>query len=168
MLSTLALLVFPVLMVYAAASDLFTMRIANWLVIALALAYPALALLAQLSWTEIGTAFAVAAAVLAVTFGMFAAGWIGGGDAKLAAATAPWLGLGLLLPYLIYSALLGGALTLLILAVRSRPLPVWMVGHKWIDRLHDSKTGIPYGIALAAAAVLVYPSTRIFQGLLTL
>ena len=35
MLSTVALLIFPALMAYAAASDLFTMRIANWLVIAI-------------------------------------------------------------------------------------------------------------------------------------
>ena len=41
-------------------------------------------------------------AVLVVTFMFFARGWIGGGDAKLAAATALWLGFDQLLNYLLY------------------------------------------------------------------
>ena len=49
--------------------------------------------------------------VLAVTFVFFALGWIGGGDAKLAAATALWLGFDHLLKYLLYASLFGGVLT---------------------------------------------------------
>ena len=41
-------------------------------------------------------------------------GWIGGGDAKLAAVTVLWLGLGHLADYLVYASLLGGALTIAI------------------------------------------------------
>jgi prepilin peptidase CpaA len=67
-----------------------------------------------------------------------------------------------MLPYLVYAALLGGGLTLLILAVRRYPLPAWLARHKWIDRLHDNKSGVPYGITLAIAALLVYPETAIF------
>ena len=166
MLSTLALFIFPVLMAYAASSDLLTMRIANWLVLLVAACYLALALLVQLSWTEIGLAAAAAAVVLVIAFAFFAFGWIGGGDAKLVSATALWVGLGFMLQYLIYAALLGGALTLLILAFRRYPLPEWLRKHAWIDRLHDTKSGVPYGIALAAAALLVYPDTPIFLKLL--
>jgi prepilin peptidase CpaA len=71
-----------------------------------------------------------------------------------------------MLQYLIYAALLGGALTLLILAFRRYPMPDWLLRHKWIDRLHDTKSGVPYGIALAIAGILVYPETPIFVGLL--
>lgn len=163
MLFTLALFVFPVLMAYAASSDLLTMRIANWLVLLIAAAYFALALIAQLSWSEIGTSVAAAAIVLAIAFAFFAFGWIGGGDAKLVSATTLWVGFGLLLPYVIYAALLGGGLTLLILAIRRYPLAPWLARHKWIDRLHDSKSGVPYGITLAIAALLVYSETAIFQ-----
>ncbi|MBI4921174.1 MAG: prepilin peptidase [Devosia nanyangense] len=163
MLFTLALFVFPVLMAYAASSDLLTMRIANWLVLLIAAAYFALALVAQLSWNEIGTSVAAAAIVLAIAFAFFAFGWIGGGDAKLVSATTLWVGFGLLLPYVIYAALLGGGLTLLILAIRRYPLAPWLARHKWIDRLHDNKSGVPYGITLAIAALLVYPETAIFQ-----
>jgi prepilin peptidase CpaA len=166
MLSNIALFIFPVLMAYAASSDLLTMRIANWLVALVVIAFIGLALLARISWTDIGMAAAAAAIVLAIAFAFFAFGWIGGGDAKLVAATTLWVGFGYMLQYLIYSALLGGALTLLILWLRRYPLPAWLSRHKWIDRLHDPKTGVPYGIALAIAAILVYPDTPIFSALI--
>jgi prepilin peptidase CpaA len=163
MLFTLALFIFPVLMAFAASSDLLTMRIANWLVLLLAGAYFALAFLAEVSLTEIGMSLAAAAIVLVVAFAFFAFGWIGGGDAKLVSATTLWVGFGLLLPYLIYAALLGGALTLLILAARRYPLAPWLRRIKWVDRLHDPKSGVPYGITLAVAGLLVYPQTLLFQ-----
>jgi prepilin peptidase CpaA len=166
MLATLALFIFPVLMAYAASSDLLTMRIANWLVILVVLAYLGLALLLHISWEQIGWAAVAALAVLVVTFAFFAFGWIGGGDAKLASATAMWVGTTVMLQYLIYAALLGGALTLIILAFRRYPMPSWLLQHKWVDRLHDAKSGVPYGIALAIAAILVYPETTIFSALI--
>jgi len=162
MLSTIALFILPLLMAYAAASDLLTMRIANWLVALIAVGYFALALIAQLSWAEIGYSVGAAVIVLVIAFAFFAFGWIGGGDAKLVSATTLWVGFGLMAPYLIYAALLGGGLTLLILAVRRYPLPSWLARHKWIDRLHDPKSGVPYGITLAIAGLLVYPETPIF------
>lgn len=167
MLVQLALLIFPVLMIYAAFSDLLTMRIANWLVLLVVAAYIVLAFFVQLSWNDIGMAAAAAAIVLAISFAFFAFGWIGGGDAKLVSATMLWVGFGLMLQYLIYAALLGGALTLIILALRRYPLPPQLARYKWLERLHDSKTGVPYGITLAIAALLVYPQTAIFTGLLS-
>jgi prepilin peptidase CpaA len=162
MVGTLALFVFPVLMAYAASSDLLTMRIANWLVLLLVAAYFVLAFVAQLPLNEIGINLAAAACVLVVAFSFFAFGWIGGGDAKLISATALWVGVGMLLPYLIYASLLGGGLTLLILVLRRYPLPAFLQRQRWIDRLHDPKVGVPYGITLAIAGLLVYPETAIF------
>jgi prepilin peptidase CpaA len=163
MLSFVALFLFPLLMAYAASSDLLTMRIANWLVGSLVVGYFALALVAQVPPADMGVSVAAALIVLAVAFAFFAFGWIGGGDAKLVSATTLWVGFGLMLPYLIYAALLGGGLTLLILALRRYPLPSWLQRHKWIDRLHDAKSGVPYGITLAIAGLLVYPETAIFN-----
>ena len=97
--------------------------------------------------------------VLLLAFGCFARGWIGGGDAKLAAATALWLGFDHLLPYFIYASLLGGALTLALLQFRLAPLPTWLARAQWAQRLHGQDAGVPYGIALAAAALAVYPDT---------
>ena len=161
--STIVLLIFPVLMVFAASSDLFTMRISNLLVLMLVVGFFIVALIVQLPVETILSNLGCAAVVLLVTFAFFAFGWIGGGDAKLAAATVLWLGLSLLLPYIVYSGLLGGALTLVLLAFRNLPLPASLQRIKWLDRLHDKKQGVPYGIALAAAALLVYPQTVIFQ-----
>src|SRR3954468_19876685 len=143
MLSITALFIFPLLMAYAASSDLLTMRIANWLVLALAASFLPLAIVAHMSWTEIGMSFGAAAIVLVIAFAFFAFGWIGGGDARLVSATALWMGFGLRLPYLICAALLGGGLTLLVLALRRYPLPAWLARHRWIDRLHDAKSGVP-------------------------
>jgi prepilin peptidase CpaA len=100
------------------------------------------------------------AAVLVVTFGLFACGWIGGGDAKLAAAIALWLGFAHLFDYLICSSFLGGALTLLLIQFRALPLPPVLAGRPWAERLHRRGGGVPYGIALAVAALLVYPHTE--------
>jgi prepilin peptidase CpaA len=97
--------------------------------------------------------------VLVVAFVFFSQGWIGGGDAKLAAATALWFGFDYLVDYLIYASLFGGALTLAIIQFRKLPLPAVLARQGWILRLHETGGGVPYGIALAAAALTVYPKT---------
>jgi prepilin peptidase CpaA len=109
---------------------------------------------------EIGYHVAAAFAVLLVAFGFFARGWIGGGDAKLAASTALWLGFDHLLEYLLYASLFGGALTLLVLQFRLLPLPGRLVSQPWLERLHQKNGAVPYGIALSAAALVVYPQTQ--------
>ena len=97
--------------------------------------------------------------VLIAAFGLFARGIIGGGDAKLAAAAALWLGFDHLLPYLILASLLGGALSVGLIWFRMTPMPEWLARHAWIERLHQKGGGVPYGVALAAAALAVYPDT---------
>jgi prepilin peptidase CpaA len=47
--------------------------------------------------------------------------------------------------------------------LRAQPLPAFALGWGWLSRLHDQKTGIPYGIALAAGALIVYPSSAIWH-----
>lgn len=165
-LITLVILVFPLLMAFAASSDLLTMQISNRLVLVITLLFFILSIWAQMPLQQLALHVGLASVVLVVGFSFFAFGWIGGGDAKLAAATVLWVGLGQLLPYLVYAALLGGALTMCVITARHWPLPAALAQVKWIDRLHDSKSGVPYGIALAAAAILTYPRTDIYQLLL--
>ena len=156
---TIRLLLFPALMAFAASSDLLTMTISNRLSLALAGAFFLLTLVTGMSLATIGMHLAAAALVLAVCFGFFSQGWIGGGDAKLAAATALWFGFDHLLDYLTYASLFGGLLTLVLIQFRKLPLPGALARQAWILRLHDAGGGIPYGIALAAAALAVYPKT---------
>jgi prepilin peptidase CpaA len=154
------LTLFPAMMAFAASSDLLTMTIANRVSLALVGGFVVLAVLSGMSGADMATHAGAAAAVLVVAFICFARGWIGGGDAKLAAATALWLGFSHLFDYLVYASLLGGALTLLIVQFRHMPLPQLLAGRDWAERLHRQGGGVPYGIALAAAALLVYPQTE--------
>ena len=163
MLQAATLVAFPALMIFAALSDLFTMTISNRVSLALIAIFLPFAYAAGLSPQEIGLHLASGLGVLVLTFSMFALGWIGGGDAKLAAATAVWMGWRHLGDYGLDAALIGGALTLLILCARGVPLPRWALGIEWVDRLHDRRTGIPYGIALAIAGLLVYPDTGLWS-----
>ncbi|WP_404400044.1 prepilin peptidase [Pelagibacterium halotolerans] len=163
MLFAIALLIFPAFMVAAAISDLLTMRIPNWLVLTCAGSFFAVALLAGLPLGAIGVHVLVGLGFLAVTFGMFAAGWIGGGDAKFAAATALWLGTGAALPYLFVTAIAGGVLAIVMVVMRRFALPQGLSEVAWIARLHNRITGIPYGIALAIGGLVVYPQTAIFS-----
>jgi len=156
---TIRLLLFPALMAFAASSDLLTMTISNRISLALAGAFFLLTLVTGMSLAAIGMHLAAGALVLAVCFGFFSQGWIGGGDAKLASATALWFGFDFLLDYLIYASLFGGVLTLVLIQFRKLPLPGPFARQAWILRLHDAGGGIPYGIALAAAALAVYPKT---------
>lgn len=164
-MSTVALLLFPAGMALAASSDLLTMRISNKLVLFLVASFCVLAIAINLPLQQFAMHVACALVVLAVGFAFFALRWVGGGDAKLAAATTLWLGFGLTLPYLVYAALLGGALTLAILALRRMPLTPFLARYVWLERLHDSKTGVPYGIALAVAGLLTYSNSAIFERL---
>ncbi len=160
LIEAVRLTLFPAMMAFAASSDLLTMTIANRVSLILIAGFAALALLSGLGGAELLSHVGAAAAVLGVAFVCFACGWIGGGDAKLAAATALWLGFGNLFSYLVYASLLGGALTLLIVQFRTMPLPRLLAGREWAERLHSQGAGVPYGVALAAAALLVYPQTE--------
>jgi prepilin peptidase CpaA len=154
------LMLFPAMMAFAASSDLFTMTISNRVSLILVGGFFALALLGGMSAADMLLHVGAAGIVLVMAFGCFARGWIGGGDAKLAAATALWLGFDHLLPYLVYASVLGGTLTLALLQFRMAPLPDWLAGQEWLQRLHRKDAGVPYGIALAAAALAVYPDTQ--------
>jgi len=160
LIEAIRLTLFPAMMAFAASSDLFTMTIANRVSLILMAGFVVLALLAGMSGREMLAHAGAAAAVLVVGFAFFSRGWIGGGDAKLAAATALWLGFGHLADYVVYASLLGGGLTLLLIQFRALPMPRLLVGREWAERLHKKDGGVPYGIALAAAALLVYPQTE--------
>ena len=154
------LLLFPALMAFAASSDLLTMTISNRVSLILAGGFFVLADLdGHAARCRSACMSAAGLAVLVVSFIFFARGWIGGGDAKLAAATALWLGFDQLLNYLTIASLLGGVLTLVIMRFRLMPLPALLADQEWAKRLHRMDAGVPYGIALALAALCVYADT---------
>ena len=159
------MMVFPVAMAFAAANDLFTMRIPNKISIVLTTAFVLSALYIRMPLDQLLTHIAVGAAFLAAGFAMFSMRLLGGGDAKLMAAGALWMGADQAMFYIAYVTIFGGVLSALILAYRrfvpvaDMPLPLWAV------KLHARGTGVPYGIAIAAAGLLIYPVTIWYQAL---
>ncbi len=164
-LEILVLGLFPAAMAFAAASDLVSMTISNRVSLALIIGFFLVAWLTGMGWADIGRHLLAGAVVLVVAFIFFARGWIGGGDAKLAAATGLWLGFSHLMEYLLISSFAGGVLTLILLQLRTLPMPQILAKQQWIARLHNFETGIPYGIALALAGLLVYPDTPYMRAL---
>jgi prepilin peptidase CpaA len=156
-------LFFPAAMAAAAAMDILTMTIPNRLSAALAVGYFVMAFVAGVPAHELAMHALCGAVILVFTFALFTFGWIGGGDAKLAAATALWLGWTPLADYGLVSALAGGALTLTILFARRIALPAVLASQTWIARLHNARSGIPYGIALALGGLAVYPETQFWS-----
>jgi prepilin peptidase CpaA len=156
---------FPVLMALSASMDLLTFTIPNRLCAVLALGYLVFAVLLGVSAADILLNISCASAILVIAFVMFNFGWIGGGDAKLAAATAAWLGWTAILNYGLAAALFGGILTLILLSARAAPLPAVFGRVEWLARLHNVNTGVPYGIALAAAGLLQYPNSSIWAAI---
>lgn len=154
-----ALAYFPIMMVFAGLMDIMTMTIRNRLVVGLFLGYALLAPLAGIALDEMGLSLALAGGVFLAGFTLFSMGWIGGGDAKLASATVLWLGAAHVLPYLVYTALLGGVITLAVLVFRQVELPVRWNVPEWAERLHAPQAGVPYGAAMAPAALMVFPHT---------
>ena len=157
------LLFFPFLMIYASASDLVSMTIPNRISLALIAGFVFFSWWTGMDLRTFGAHWAMFAIVLALAFTMFALGTIGGGDAKLAASTALWFGWEYTLAYFIIASFIGGALTLLMLRLRGLPLPDRLEKVEWIKRLYSADRGIPYGIALGASALIIFPSTSWMQ-----
>jgi prepilin peptidase CpaA len=155
MTEAIKLLLFPAMMAFAASSDLLTMTIPNRVSLIVLGGFVVLAAATGMSLEQLAQHVGAGLLVLVIAFGFFARGWIGGGDAKLAAVTALWFGFDHLLEYALYASLLGGVLTFALLQFRAIPLPQPLIGRAWAERLHEPKGGVPYGIALAAAALIV-------------
>ena len=165
MLSNPIYLTFPFALVLAGFMDLFTLTIPNKIVAILIacflIAASSIGMFSPAFLCHFGAAFLT----LVVGFAMFSRGWLGGGDAKLMVAAALWLGFEHLLPFLLWTAILGGGLAVLLLTYRRMLPPLWLMRQPWAMRLHSPKEGIPYGIAMAGAGLIVYPQTFWITGL---
>lgn len=164
MLDYPVLLLFPVALMIAAVSDIMTMTIPNRLSLALIAAFPIAAFMAGLPMATALMHLAAFAIVLALCFGLFSVNLLGGGDAKLLASASLWIGMSQLVPFVIWVTLFGGGLALIVLAFRSFPVSALPVP-EWAIRLHKSGGGIPYGLAICAGGLYIYPKTEIFRAL---
>lgn len=148
---------FLALVLSAAFSDAITFTIPNWIPLALLALFPVAGLAAGVPLPTLGLHFAVGFGALVIGVGMFAMGWMGGGDAKLIAAAALWLGPAALLNFVLVTAVTGGGLAMLLLMLRSPAFrPVVVLGPQWVNRLADSDRGIPYGVAITAGTLAAF------------
>jgi prepilin peptidase CpaA len=160
MLEALIFVVFPFCMLFAAVSDMLSMTIANRVAVVLVATFALVAPFTGMDWASYGWHFAAGGLVLLVTFALFALGGMGGGDAKLMAATALFLGFNMhLVEYLVISAFLGGALTVAIVAYRNSALAVFTSRNIFLRHFADDAGGIPYGIALGIGGLIAYPDS---------
>jgi prepilin peptidase CpaA len=151
----------PVLVVVAGLTDLTSMRIPNWISATLILAFFPVAFVIGLSPLEVGLHFGVALLVLAAGMAMFALRIIGGGDAKVMAAASLWLGAAALMPFLIWTAILGGAFSLVLMLGRTWASPHMAGAPAWVSALFRPKGDIPYGVAICGGALMAYPASTL-------
>ena len=152
---------FPALVIWAALRDATTMTIPNRLTLLTAAAFAPAALAAGLPLPAWGLALAAGAAALLVGMIMFALGWIGGGDAKLFAACGVWLGVSAAAPFLLWTALVGGGLAAALILGRRATEYLPGFGPLWLQRLLTRGEGVPYGVAIAAGALVAFPQSPV-------
>ncbi|MGR6432416.1 A24 family peptidase [Rhizobium sp. PAMB 3174] len=159
MIAAALFVVFPICLALAAFTDFFTMTIPNRVSAILLITFFLVAPFVGLSWQEMGMHAVAGLLVLTVCFALFAFNVMGGGDAKLLAAAAVWFGFTpSLMEFLIYVCYVGGAVTLMILVLRSKANAIMAMGLNLpASILHAKK--IPYGIAIGIGGFLAYPSS---------
>lgn len=140
---TFLLATLGLILVSAGIQDARTREIANWKNAAIALLAPVWWWANGLAiWPDMAIQLGVSLLVFGFFTGAFALGQMGGGDVKMIGALALWLPAQQLIWMIVLMSLLGGALTLI------------MVIEKKVRR-HDRLLEIPYGVAIAIAALMV-------------
>jgi len=144
-------------LVWGAASDLARHRIPNWVSVVLVAAYLPGAFASGLDGTAVLMALAAGALCFAGGVVLFVTRLFGGGDVKMLAAAAPWAGWDGLATYLVLVALSGGLLSGMVLIFRALPVPPAWLRARWVARLHRRGAALPYGVAIAAGALILVP-----------
>jgi prepilin peptidase CpaA len=150
------LIAFAMLLLLAAWQDWRTMQIADGISFGIAALFVPWALTGIAAGTFSLLDLALALACAAGMFGLgalaFAAGAMGGGDVKLAAAASLFAGPGLLLDFVTVTALVGGLLGVAILA----GAPIGRVASAGDGTVRVRLRGnLPYGPAIAAGGLWV-------------
>ena len=144
------------LLLVAAAEDAARLRISN-ITVALVLVGAVLAAVIVGPKLMLWQNLAVFGVLLLLGMPLFAAGRLGGGDVKLLATTGLWFDVSGAGWMLLYVFVTGGVLALLIIAART---------FRWSDRVRRKvavlrpKSGIPYGVAIAAGALIAMALQR--------
>jgi prepilin peptidase CpaA len=153
MLVALALSVYTIVFIAASTSDVVRYEIPNGLSLALVAAFLPYAISLPLS--AVAAHGAAALCMLGLAAACFAFGLMGGGDAKLLAAAALWMGWHNLAAFILLTAIAGACLGVVLMTLR------WFMPRpragRWYSRVLDSEEGVPYGVAISGAALVLLP-----------
>lgn len=150
-------IVFIVLFSFAAVADITWMRIPNLLSVLLVFLFMLAAGLApeRIDWLGHGLTAAVVFGIGALCFYL---GYWGGGDVKLYAAGALWMGPDLILPFVFWVSLLAGLVALVLLGLRRIVRLSLFAGSsdtaETLPLVLMPQSGVPLGLPLAVAAIL--------------
>lgn len=159
MIHFLSISLFPILMIMAGAGDALSLRIPNWLTLAIALVFFPLAAATGMPLAVFGTHVLIGVSFFVMGFLLFSFGVFGGGDAKLLAAAGLWFGTAQVLPFLVFTVFAGGILALLV-GIWSMISMDWEIHEvKWTTKLRSLRPNVPYGYAFAIGAILAFPQS---------
>jgi prepilin peptidase CpaA len=157
---------FAALVLTGAVRDLISYTIPNWISLAILVLFPVAVLAAGLPLATAGLHVAIGVGVLVAAMAMFAFRWIGGGDAKLFATAAFWMGWPAVTDFMLWTALTGGVLAVILMSMRRAPLrPMVLLGPPWLVRLSEPGGAAPYGVAIAVGALAALPKSPLLSGL---
>ena len=149
-------LIVAVLLLAAAIEDAVGLRISN-LIVLLVLVAAVIAVVIAGPELELWKNLVVFLALLGIGTPMFAAGKLGGGDVKLLAAVGLWFNLAGALWMILAVVLAGGLLALVVLMLRAFG---WSEEMRRRVVLLRPRGGIPYGVAIAAGALITMALQR--------
>jgi prepilin peptidase CpaA len=143
------------LLAVAVLTDVEALRIPNRLCVTLVAIYPA-HLLASPVAVDWPGALMLAVALFAAGLVLFAAGWVGGGDVKLMAATALWVGPVSFSLFVLVTTIVGGVIAALMLS-EFRFTVAQLAETAGFSEVRDIVLGrsIPYGVAIAVGGWVV-------------
>ncbi len=146
----------------AAYTDASIMKIPNWISLVVIALFVVMMPFAWDGFPVLGEHLLVGLTFFAAGFIMFALGWMGGGDAKLLAATALWWTWEDAAIYAVYVGMIGGVLALILLVGRNYA-PARLATSAWFYGLFKEEKQMPYGLALAGGALLTLPQSEILK-----
>ena len=157
---------FAVIIIAGMLTDTFKMKLPNWLFLAFTILFIFTCWFYSISWNIWRWNLLALVVVLFVGFLLFALSGgrdFGAGDAKFIAGIALWMGFDLILvEYLIFIGLYGGALAILFLFLKLylfNVLPPW----RWLEAARKHIGRMPYGIAIGGAGLTMFRETEIFH-----
>lgn len=162
MFEAIAIVALPLLAVYAGCTDFFAKIIPNRVSLLVVAFYGIAALGLGAPLATIGSGLAAGVLVLALGLIPFGMGVMGAGDVKLASAAALWFGLDQVLPFLTGVSLFGALLVLFMVAFR-REIAIAYTPRIAFFAEAGTKMPLPYGIAIAAAALMQHPASPLVE-----